>query len=139
MEAIPDRQYHVVLLRRREHGVGFRHRARHRFFADHVFTGIGSANRKMRVQTVRHHDVNDIDIGILRDLVEVVVVVDVLVLDPVFVLPHRNLFRAAGDNASQLGDLSLLQRRREMVGRVIPEADQSHAQATSRVGLLPPK
>ena len=74
--AVGDHELDVGGLAGGDHGFGFGDVGGHGLFAEHVLAGLGGADGVLGVHGVGQRDVDGVDGGVARDLVEVFVVVD---------------------------------------------------------------
>ena len=73
LQTVGDCQKFAGVGARLDHGLALLARNRHRFFYEHVLTGLRGTDRKLGVQRVRNSDENEVDVGIVRNVLEVVV------------------------------------------------------------------
>ena len=66
------------------------------------------ADGKLRMQGGRRDHVDDVDVGIVRDLLQVFVVVNVFLVQVVLGSPLLTFFRMSGDDPGQIALLGLL-------------------------------
>ena len=97
-----------------------------------MLSRLGGGNAVLGVKTVRRHHVDDVDVGVARDLLHRVVAEDVLLGKAVFVRPLHPLVPAARDDSGELAVLGLEQRRRQAAGGVAAEADERDAELPVR-------
>ena len=128
LDAIGDHQLHVRLAAGVDHPGAFGGGDSHGLLAEDMLAGLGGADGVFGVHAVGQPDVDGIDLGIVRDLVEVLVVVDRFVRDSVELLKFRRLLR--GVAADQRGDLAVRGERAGLHedGRDIAKADGREAQ-----------
>ena len=114
VQAIADGELSPGRAGRRDHLVALLDRNGHRFFAEHVLTGLSGADRVLGMHAVGQHDVDDVDVGVVFDAVEGVIAVDVLLRNAVLLGPLTCLLRAAADEPGEAAVLCLLKSWREL-------------------------
>ena len=107
--AVTDGQLLPASRRGLYHGHAIRGSIGHELFTQDVLTGFGCSNGVFSVHAIGQHDVNHVDIWIVRDLVESIVIVAVLFRDLMILgLPSLD-FGGAADDARQIAVLGFLQ------------------------------
>ena len=101
-DAVADHQLAAGRLGRRDHLLALLRRVGHRLLAQHVLAGLERADGVLGVHAVGQHDVDDVDVRVVRQAVVVVVGVDVLRVDAVHLRQVPGLLRPPAHEAHQL-------------------------------------
>jgi hypothetical protein len=131
MAAIADHQLALRLGGRRDHRLRFGRGYRHRLLAQHMLARLERADRIFGMHAVGQHDIDQVDVGIVRDPVIVAIVVAVRPGDAILRAELLELGRRAAHQPTQLGKGAVLHARHDLVGRVI-------AQPHDRIAELAP-
>ncbi len=128
LAAIGDHQLALRLLAGGDHGFAVGNRSGHRLFAQHMLAGLEAANGVFGVHAVGQHDVNDVDVGIVLQLVVGLVAVDVLRVDAITRAELGGLFGMPGNERDGLGMLAQGKRRKDLVDGERAESDDRVAE-----------
>ena len=101
--AVGDHELDVGGLAGGDHGLGFGDVDGHGLFAEDMLAGLGGADGVLGVHGVGQRDVDGVDGGVVRDLVEVFVAVDGVGGDAVFGGDAVGFVAMAADQAGDLG------------------------------------
>ena len=124
--AIGDHQLDAGRLAGRDHRLGFGHVGRHRLLAKHVFAGFGRADRVLGVHRVGQCHIDRLDGRVVRDFIEVLVIVDGACRNPVLGRDPLRLVAMAAYEPGDLGGGGAAHGRHEVTGDAA-EADDAVA------------
>ena len=122
VEAIADGEALAGLLARSDHRVALGGRNGHRLLADDMLAGAEGIDDVLTVNPRGRHHIDDVDRLVRRDLVPLVVRIDIGFVEAVELRELHALLTRAGDGGHQLHVLGLQQRRRQLAVRIIPQA-----------------
>ena len=97
-----------------------------------MLAGLEAANGVLGVHAVGQHDVNDVDVGIVLQLVVVLVAVDILRVDAITRPELGGLFGMSGNEGDRLGMLAQGKRRKDLVDGERTESDDRIAELLAR-------
>jgi len=115
LAAVGDTELAVCRLRVVDHLLALAHRHFHRLLAEHVFAGLEGSCGLLGVKRVRRDDVDDVDVGVLRQLMHRVVGEDAGVGEAVLLFPLACLGRRVGDDAGEAAEPGVLKRGGDLV------------------------
>ena len=137
LAAVTDGQFFPGIPAGFYHGHAIRGGIGHGLFTQDVLTGFGCSDGVFSVHAIGQHDVNHVDIWIVRDLVESIVIVAVLFRDLILGLPGLDFGGGAADDARQIAVLGFLQSGGNLVSAQSTQSDQRIAQAFGFLRLNP--
>ena len=105
----------IGFLTSRDHGFTIHRAIRHRLFTQDMLTGLRASDGELLVHRVWQNDIDDVNVRIIFDRIKVLVVVDALLGNPVFLRPHFLFSRRAGNNAGELAVIRLEQSGSNLV------------------------
>ena len=100
LQPVADRQLHVVRAAGADHRIALGHAHGHRLLADDVLARAGDRDHVRRMEGVGGGDIDDVDVGITRELGNLLVVVDVPRGETVLLREGRALVGRARDHAA---------------------------------------
>lgn len=121
--AITNSEALVSLLGFFNHLNGLFQVTRHRLLAADVLARFEGAHHKFVVGARRGDDVDDVDVGIVGDLLEVLVVVNLVLWNTVLRAVHLPFLRRTGDEGDQATVLTVLEVRHDVSGGVTAETE----------------